>query len=133
VVIAAEEEHEASPGHRGVRVVTKSGVAHLVVEERSKAAELDPTYGVDHVMIEGPWATFLTPLRGCAPPTPTSYPDDDRRRQRMEPGPRRRRARDDDARRASHRLILHGRYVCTARSPDCGACVVADLCPSRAE
>jgi len=34
---------------------------------------------------------------------------------------------------ASHRLILHGRYVCTAKSPDCGACVVADLCPSRAD
>ncbi|MBL8788424.1 MAG: endonuclease III [Deltaproteobacteria bacterium] len=31
---------------------------------------------------------------------------------------------------ASHRLILHGRYVCKARKPDCGACVLADLCPS---
>lgn len=27
-----------------------------------------------------------------------------------------------------HWLILHGRYVCKARKPDCGACVVADLC-----
>jgi endonuclease-3 len=25
-------------------------------------------------------------------------------------------------------LILHGRYTCTARSPKCGACVVAHLC-----
>ena len=25
-------------------------------------------------------------------------------------------------------LILHGRYVCKARKPDCGACIVRDLC-----
>jgi endonuclease-3 len=30
----------------------------------------------------------------------------------------------------SLRLILHGRAVCTARKPDCGACVLADICPS---
>lgn len=29
---------------------------------------------------------------------------------------------------AHHWLILHGRYVCTARSPKCGTCVVRDLC-----
>ena len=29
---------------------------------------------------------------------------------------------------AHHWLILHGRYVCTARAPKCGACVVYDLC-----
>ena len=29
---------------------------------------------------------------------------------------------------AHHWLILHGRYVCTARSPDCPNCVLADLC-----
>jgi len=33
----------------------------------------------------------------------------------------------------SHRLIHHGRRVCTARSPKCGQCPVADLCPSREE
>jgi len=31
----------------------------------------------------------------------------------------------------AHRLIHHGRRVCTARSPRCGECPVADLCPSR--
>jgi endonuclease-3 len=31
---------------------------------------------------------------------------------------------------ASHRLIFHGRRVCFARSPACGACVIASLCPS---
>ena len=25
-------------------------------------------------------------------------------------------------------LILHGRYICTARSPKCGACVIYELC-----
>ena len=29
---------------------------------------------------------------------------------------------------AHHWLILHGRYVCTARSPRCHECIVADLC-----
>jgi endonuclease-3 len=33
--------------------------------------------------------------------------------------------------RAHHWLILHGRYVCTARKPKCEDCPVADLCPSR--
>ena len=32
------------------------------------------------------------------------------------------------ARHAHHWLILHGRYVCKARKPDCPACAVADLC-----
>ena len=29
---------------------------------------------------------------------------------------------------AHHWLILHGRYVCKARKPDCPACVVQDFC-----
>ncbi len=29
---------------------------------------------------------------------------------------------------AHHWLILHGRYVCTARKPRCGACLIEDLC-----
>ncbi len=29
---------------------------------------------------------------------------------------------------AHHWLILHGRYVCTARNPKCGECVISDLC-----
>ncbi len=29
---------------------------------------------------------------------------------------------------AHHWLILHGRYVCKARKPDCPACRVADIC-----
>ena len=31
-------------------------------------------------------------------------------------------------RTAHHLLILHGRYVCKARKPECWRCVVADLC-----
>lgn len=29
---------------------------------------------------------------------------------------------------AHHWLILHGRYVCQARKPKCGECIIADLC-----
>jgi endonuclease III len=32
---------------------------------------------------------------------------------------------------AHHLLILHGRYVCKARRPECWRCVVADLCRYR--
>ena len=35
--------------------------------------------------------------------------------------------------RAHHWLILQGRYICVARKPKCGACPVADLCPSKDE
>ena len=31
-------------------------------------------------------------------------------------------------REAHHLLILHGRYVCKARKPECWRCVIADLC-----
>lgn len=29
---------------------------------------------------------------------------------------------------AHHWLILHGRYICVARKPKCGACIIEDLC-----
>lgn len=32
---------------------------------------------------------------------------------------------------AHHWLILHGRYVCRARKPDCPNCVIRDLCAFR--
>ena len=32
---------------------------------------------------------------------------------------------------AHHWLILHGRYVCTARRPRCGVCLIEDLCECR--
>ncbi|MEO0719755.1 MAG: endonuclease III [Pseudomonadota bacterium] len=32
------------------------------------------------------------------------------------------------AQHAHHWLILHGRYVCKARKPDCPNCIIADLC-----
>jgi endonuclease-3 len=31
----------------------------------------------------------------------------------------------------THLLISHGRERCTARSPDCEACELADICPSE--
>ena len=32
---------------------------------------------------------------------------------------------------AHHWLILHGRYVCKARRPECPECIIADLCEYR--
>lgn len=34
---------------------------------------------------------------------------------------------------AHHLLILHGRYVCVARKPKCGECVIASLCQYKAK
>ncbi|OEJ64395.1 endonuclease III [Magnetovibrio blakemorei] len=34
---------------------------------------------------------------------------------------------------AHHWLILHGRYVCKARKPDCAICSVADVCAYKAK
>lgn len=40
---------------------------------------------------------------------------------------------EDFRRHAHHWLILHGRYVCKARTPDCPQCAIADLCEYRAK
>ena len=40
---------------------------------------------------------------------------------------------DEFKRGAHHWLILHGRYVCIARKPRCGACIVEDLCEYKAK
>jgi endonuclease-3 len=37
---------------------------------------------------------------------------------------------EDDWQKFTHLLIDHGRAVCTARNPDCEACVLEDVCPS---
>ena len=34
---------------------------------------------------------------------------------------------------AHHLLILHGRYICTARKPKCGECCIQDLCEYNAK
>lgn len=37
----------------------------------------------------------------------------------------------DYMRHAHHWLILHGRYVCKARKPECERCVIADICKAE--
>ena len=32
---------------------------------------------------------------------------------------------------AHHWLLLHGRYVCTARNPKCNECIISDICKHR--
>jgi endonuclease-3 len=34
---------------------------------------------------------------------------------------------------AHHWLILHGRYICLARNPRCGDCIICDLCEYRSK
>lgn len=40
---------------------------------------------------------------------------------------------EDFRRGAHHWLILHGRYVCKARKPECPACIIRDLCEYNAK
>ena len=35
---------------------------------------------------------------------------------------------DEDLKYVSHWLVLHGRYICTAKKPQCAKCPVAALC-----
>jgi endonuclease-3 len=44
-----------------------------------------------------------------------------------------RRVPDEFLHDAHHWLILHGRYICKARNPECTRCPVADLCRYRRE
>jgi endonuclease-3 len=37
---------------------------------------------------------------------------------------------EEDWQQLTHLFISHGRAVCTARNPDCSACVLEDVCPS---
>lgn len=36
---------------------------------------------------------------------------------------------DEDLKYVSHWLVLHGRYICTAKKPACDTCPMKDLCP----
>lgn len=38
---------------------------------------------------------------------------------------------DEFKHNAHHWLILHGRYICQARKPKCGICIINDLCEYR--
>lgn len=49
----------ASLGHRGVKVVTQGGAEITIAEEEDRAAQLDPTYGMDNVQIDAAWVTFM--------------------------------------------------------------------------
>ncbi|MFC7226247.1 endonuclease III [Salinirubellus salinus] len=38
---------------------------------------------------------------------------------------------EDEWKELTHLFISHGRATCSARNPDCGDCVLADICPSE--
>jgi hypothetical protein len=49
----------SSLGRRGVKLITHAEAEIILAEEEDPAAELDPTYGIDNVMIDAAWATFM--------------------------------------------------------------------------
>lgn len=56
VVSFLDEEDIA---HRGVAVELRDGSRVVVAEERDTSSYCDPTYGMDNVMLDAAWATFL--------------------------------------------------------------------------
>jgi hypothetical protein len=56
VVSFFDEDHW---GHRGIQLELRDGSTAVAIEERDRAAEIDPTYGIDYVMIDAAWGTFL--------------------------------------------------------------------------
>lgn len=46
-------------GHRGIQLELGNGSLVVAIEERDRTAEIDPTYGIDNVMIDAAWGTFL--------------------------------------------------------------------------
>jgi hypothetical protein len=46
-------------GHRGVAAELGDGSTVVLVDERDAAADLDPTYNIEDVMIDAAWATYL--------------------------------------------------------------------------
>jgi endonuclease-3 len=75
----------------------------------------EPTIAVDTHIFRVANRTGLAPGR-----TPRAVED---RLLRLTPEPFRK--------NAHHWLILHGRYVCKARRPECPTCIIADLCEYR--
>ena len=91
---------------------TLPGVGRKTANVVLNVAYGEPTFAVDtHVFRVGN-------RTGLAPgSTPMAV---EQQLERRVPGPYRR--------DAHHWLILHGRYVCTARSPQCGSCAVRPWC-----
>ena len=122
--------HQGEERHRAVAAAGRTSIGGEVPRER-EALEALPGVGRKTANVVLNIAFGAADHRRRHPHLP--------RRQPHRPG-----ARQDAARRSSeswrssspgtfnkdahHWLILHGRYVCKARKPECWRCVVADLC-----
>lgn len=93
-------------------LVTLPGVGRKTANVVMNTAFGEETFAVDTHIFRVGNRTGLAPGK-----TPLAV---ERKLEARVPGPFRR--------DAHHWLILHGRYVCKARKPECWRCVVADLC-----
>lgn len=109
--ILVREHGGAVPRDRAV-LETLPGVGRKTANVVLNVAFGEETMAVDTHIFRVGNRTGLAPGR-----TPEAV---ERELERVVPGPYRR--------HAHHWLILHGRYVCKARKPDCPTCVVRDLC-----
>jgi endonuclease-3 len=109
---ALVERHGGEVPRERVALEALPGVGRKTANVVLNVAFGEPTIAVDtHIFRVGnrtglaPGKTPLEVERGLEKVTPARY-----------------------KRHAHHWLILHGRYVCQARRPNCEICVVADLC-----
>ncbi|MBB6192285.1 endonuclease-3 [Sphingobium wenxiniae] len=99
------------PRERDV-LTTLPGVGRKTANVVMNTAFGEETFAVDTHIFRVGNRTGLAPGK-----TPLAV---EQKLERRVPGPFRR--------DAHHWLILHGRYVCKARKPECWRCIVADLC-----
>jgi endonuclease-3 len=106
------EQHGGEVPHERALLETLPGVGRKTANVVLNVAFGEPTIAVDTHIFRvanrtglAPGKTPLAVEQGLEAKTPAEY-----------------------KRYAHHWLILHGRYVCKARLPDCPNCVLADLC-----
>lgn len=109
--ILAEQYGGVVPADRDI-LVTLPGVGRKTANVVLNMAFGQPTMAVDTHIFRVSNRTGMAP--GTTP---------DKVEQKLE-----RVVPDEFKLHAHHWLILHGRYICKARTPDCGACPVNDLC-----
>ena len=106
------DEHGGKVPHSAAALEALPGVGHKTANVVLNMAFGEPTIAVDTHVLRIANRTGLAPgkdvlavergLEACVP--------------------------DEFRQHAHHWLILHGRYVCKARKPNCALCVLADLC-----
>jgi len=106
------EKHDGQVPHERSALEALPGVGRKTANVILNTAFGEPTIAVDTHIFRLANRTGLAPGKNVL--------EVERRLEKFTPS--------EFKRHAHHWLILHGRYVCKARKPECASCVIADLC-----